>query len=300
MTCGIVTMVCVTLLGTRWQLLYACISVAVVFIVGAFLTLPLVIAKAAVFIYFNSILYIQIPGALANFYVARPACLPDGPHFSYVFYQTVAALIANTGGVVGSVLFNTFFSRHRYAFVFIATTILQVLGSIFDLIIVKRWNTHIGIPDHAMYILGDSIVYRVCFVMSMMPAQVLISRLCPRGTETIAFSVLAGFSSAGISMSLTIGSLLMESVWPVSTRLPCNFENVQWLIITGHLVTPLLIVPLAFLLLPGARICDRVDFEGNVIHEDIKVPEEHTTPSAADSKTEKKDARDDEKNPSKV
>jgi folate/biopterin transporter len=310
MTCGIITMVCVTLLGTKWQLLYACIAVAVVFIAGAFLTLPIVIAKASVFIYFNSILYLQIPGALANFYVAKPSCLKDGPHFNYVFYQTVGSLISDVGGVLGAVMFNKFFSQHGYAFVFIATTILQVLGSIFDLIIVKRWNMHIGIPDHAMYLLGDAIVYKVCFVMSLMPAQILMARLCPRGTETLAFALLAGFSSAGNSMSLSIGSLLMENIWPVSARPPCNFKNVPWLIITGHLVTPLLIIPLAFLLLPRARICDRVDFEGNVIREESEVQEERTmssehlaaaTPSAAQCEAAtKKNAQDDEESAPKV
>ncbi|KPA81931.1 putative pteridine transporter [Leptomonas pyrrhocoris] len=309
MTCGIIAMVCVTLFGTKWQLMYACIVVAAVFIAGAFLTLPLVIAKASVFIYFDSILYLHIPGALSNFYVAAPACLPDGPHFNYLFYQTVGSLISDFGGVLGAILFNKFFSRHGYVFVFIATTILRVLGSIFDLIIVKRWNMYIGIPDHAMYLLGDSIVYQVCFVMSLMPAQILMARLCPRGTEAIAFSLLAGFSSAGTSMSLTIGSLIMEGIWPVSAKSPCNFKNVPWLIITGHLVMPLLVVPLAFVLLPRARICDRVDFDGNVIREEADVfdertaPSEHiaaNAPSAAQHEAQKKDTHDDEENPSKV
>lgn len=315
MTCGIITMVCVTMLGTRWQLLYACIAVAVVFIAGAFLTLPLVIAKASVFIYFNSILYLQIPGALANFYVAKKTCVSDGPHFNYVFYQTVGSLISDVGGVLGAIMFNKFFSRHGYAFVFIATTILQVLGSLFDLIIVKRWNVYIGIPDHAMYLLGDSIVYEVCFVMSLMPAQILMARLCPRGTETLAFALLAGFSSAGNSMSLSIGSLLMENLWPVSAKPPCNFKNVPWLIITGHLVTPLLIIPLAFLLLPRARICDRIDFEGNVVREECDnregcdnrgeqdAPSEQVavpTPLAAQCEVEQKGTQDEAENVPRV
>lgn len=274
MTCGIITQACVMVLGTRRQLLYACIGVAIVFMGGAFLSLPLIVAKAAVFIYLNSLLYLQIPGALSNFYLAKPTCLPDGPHFSYTFYQTVGALITDVGGVTGAVLFTRFFSKHRYAFVFIATSLLQVLGSIFDLIIVKRWNTHIGIPDHAMYILGDAIVYEICFVMSLMPGQVLMSRLCPRGTETIAFAILAGFNSAGNSMSLAVGSLLMENFWPVSAKPPCDFTNVPYLIITGHLCTPLLIIPLAFLLLPKARICDRIDIDGNVIAQNAKAAEE--------------------------
>ncbi|CAC9447310.1 pteridine transporter [Leishmania donovani] len=278
MTCGITTQACVMVLGTRRHLLYACIGIATVFMAGAFLSLPLIVAKAAVFIYLNSLLYLQIPGALSNFYLAKPKCLPDGPHFSYTFYQTVGALITDAGGVTGAVLFTRFFSKHRYAFVFIATTLLQALGSVFDLIIVKRWNVHIGIPDHAMYILGDAIVYEICFVMSLMPGQILMSRLCPRGTETIAFALLAGFNSAGNSMSLAVGSLLMENFWPVSAKPPCNFKNVPYLIIAGHLCTPLLVIPLAFLLLPKARICDRIDIDGNVIAEDAKTVQERRCP----------------------
>ncbi|GET85991.1 pteridine transporter, putative [Leishmania tarentolae] len=279
MTCGIITQACVMVLGTRRQLLYACIAIATVFMSGAFLSLPLIVAKAAVFIYLNSLLYMQIPGAIANFYLAKPKCLPDGPHFSYTFYQTVGALITDVGGVTGAVLFSRFFSKRRYAFVFIATTVLQALGSIFDLIIVKRWNIQIGIPDHAMYILGDAIVYEICFVMSLMPGQVLMSRLCPRGTETIAFALLAGFNSAGNSMSLALGSLLMENFWPVSARPPCNFSNVPYLIITGHLCTPLLVIPLAFLLLPKARICDRIDIDGNIISEEAAAAQKRNGPA---------------------
>ncbi|KAG5511256.1 hypothetical protein JKF63_07198 [Porcisia hertigi] len=279
MTCGIVAQACVTVLGSRRELLYACIAIASVFIIGAFLALPFVVAKAAVFIYLNTVLYLQISSVLSNFYLAKPACLPDGPHFSYTFYQTFGALITDVGGVAGTILFRHIFSKHRYAFVFIVTSLLQVAGSIFDLIIVKRWNVHIGIPDHAAYILGDAIVYEICFVLSLMPAQILMSRLCPRGTETIAFALLAGFNSAGVSMSMAIGSLLMENFWPISAKPPCNFKNLPLLIITGHLCMPLLIIPLAFLMLPNARICDRIDTNGNVIPDTAEpAPVQHYSP----------------------
>lgn len=258
MTCGIITIACVNVLGTSYQLLYTCIAVLVVFFGGAFLALPVMVAKAAIFIYLNSMLYLQIPGALANFYRASPACLPDGPHFSYSFYITVGGLITDVGAIAGAILFAYLFSKQRYPLVFILTTFLQALGSIFDLVIVKRWNIYIGIPDHAMYILGDAIVYEICFMLSMIPAQILMSRLCPRGTETIGFAIMAGFNSSGNSMSLAIASMLMEWFWPVKASLPCDFSNVPYLIITGHLCLPLLVIPLAFFLLPNTRICDPI------------------------------------------
>ncbi|CAD2213902.1 pteridine transporter [Angomonas deanei] len=213
MACAVVTLAVVTVKGTMWARLYTCIVVSVVLGVGAFLCLPVVVAKAAVFMFLNSVLYVQIAGALKNFYLST--CLKDGPHFSYTFYSTVAALITNAAGVMGSVLFASFFSQHKYVWVFVITTVLQMAGSIFDLIIVKRWNIAIGIPDHAMYLMGDSIVYEICFVFSIMPQQILMSRLCPRGTESMSFALLAGISSAGNSLSGVIGSLMMEFKWPV-------------------------------------------------------------------------------------
>ncbi|EPY25946.1 hypothetical protein AGDE_11618 [Angomonas deanei] len=167
---------------------------------------------------------------------------------------------------MGSVLFASFFSQHKYVWVFVITTVLQMAGSIFDLIIVKRWNIAIGIPDHAMYLMGDSIVYEICFVFSIMPQQILMSRLCPRGTESMSFALLAGISSAGNSLSGVIGSLMMEFKWPVyNTKKRCDFSNLPYLIIVGHLCLPILIVPLAFLLLPNARICDVIDKNGKVV-----------------------------------
>lgn len=275
MACAIVVLTVVSIFGSKWDLLYSCIAIAVVCSACAFLALPLVIAKAMVFMFLNFVLYIQIPGALTNFYLAPEACLPDGPHFSYTFFNTIAALITNFAGMCGAVLFNCFFSKRSYRFSFIATTMLEIVASLFDLVMVKRWNMAIGIPDHAMYIFGDAIIYEVCWVMGFMPQQILMSRLCPRGTESMVFALLAGFASMGTSMSTAIGAILMETVWPVSSKVPCDYSNVPYLIITGHLCTPLLIIPLACLLLPSAKVSDDIDVDGKVLEKAGVVPKNH-------------------------
>ncbi|EPY18551.1 pteridine transporter [Strigomonas culicis] len=266
MACAVITLAVVTIRGTVWARLYTCVVVTVVLSVGAFFTLPRVVAKAALFMLLSSIFYIQIPGALKNFYLASHACLPTGPNFSYTFYNTIAALITNVAGVAGSVLFTSFFSKNKFIYIFIVTTLLQMAGSIFDLIIVKRWNIDIGIPDRVMYVMGDAIIYEVCFVLSIMPQQILMSRLCPRGTESMSFAILAGLSSTGNSLSVVIGSLLMETVWPVRARTPCNFDNLPYLVVVSHLCVPILTVPAALLLLPNARVCDVLDQWGRPIH----------------------------------
>ncbi|KAK7196335.1 putative pteridine transporter [Novymonas esmeraldas] len=285
MTCSVVTMACVTILGTTWDLLYACIVISVVCCVCAFLTLPLVIAKANVFTYLDFVLYVSLPGALDTFYVADEACVPGGPHFSYTFYNTIGAVIQNVAGMVGVALFTYMFSKMRYQVIMCLTVSIRVVASVFDLIMVERWNLAIGIPDHAMYICGDAVVYQVCYQLGYMPIVMLLSRVCPRGSESMVYALMAGFGNLGSSMSGTIGSLLMELAWPIdTTSRPCDYTNARWLIITGHLAAPLLIIPLGFLMLPSARICDDIDVNGRAIHAQVAAEAEtRQTPAAVKS-----------------
>ncbi|EPY22253.1 folate/biopterin transporter [Strigomonas culicis] len=262
LTCAVVTLAVVTILGNTMDLLYTCIAVAVVCCGCSLWALPLTIAKATIFIYFYKALYLSIPGALSTFYVAGPTCVPGGPNFSYTFYYTISRVITSAAGMVGAYLFTTFFSKSRYIVSFVVITVLVVLASLFDLVIVKRWNISIGIPDHAMYLFGHAIVYEVVDSLSSMPLQMLMARLCPRGSESMVFSLMAGMANTGGSLAYSIGSLLMELAWPVDTKSrPCDFSNVPYLIIVGHLCLPLLGIPLAFLLLPNGRVCDNVVFD---------------------------------------
>ncbi|KPA75926.1 putative pteridine transporter ft5 [Leptomonas pyrrhocoris] len=271
MTCSVITLACVTILGTIWHLLYACIAVVVCCAVCAFLTLPRVIAKANMFVYCDMLFYIQLPGALDSFFLANEACLPGGPHFSYSFYNTVGAVIQNVAGMVGVILFTYVFSEQRYQVVMFVTVTLRVVASIFDLMVVERWNLYIGIPDHAMYICGDTIVYQICYMLNYMPVLMLLSRVVPHGSESMVYGLMAGIGNLGASMSNTIGSLLMELAWPIdTTTTPCDFSNVPWLIITGHLASPFLIVVASFVLLPHARVNDALDLHGHVVQKHLE------------------------------
>ncbi|KPI87623.1 putative folate/biopterin transporter [Leptomonas seymouri] len=270
MTCSLVVMTCVTILGTKWQLLYTCAVVVAACAICALWALPLVIAKVNIYFFCYALLYLQLPGALDSFYMATESCLPNGPHFSYTFYNTVGAVIGNVAGIAAVSAFPYLFSKHSLRFTLMFTYSIQVVASIFDIIIVKRWNTHIGIPDHAMYLFGDAVVYEVSYYLAYMPTVVLLSRLCPRGSESMVYAVVAGFGNLGMSVSSTVGSLLMEFVWPITTSPPCDFSNVPMLLLVGHILVPLLIVPLSFVLVPAARICDDIDANGHAVRKEAE------------------------------
>ncbi|CCW68230.1 unnamed protein product [Phytomonas sp. Hart1] len=266
------------LFAGKLGLLIICVVVSLVCSVMSFWALPLIIAKANVMVYFSMMLYIQLPGLLDSFYLAKENCLPDGPHFSNTFYNTIAVgIIGNLAGLVGITAFRYIFLRWRYRLCLVVTTLLWVSASVFDIIMLKRWNVKIGIPDHAMYVCGDAIIGHMCHMVAIMPVMVLVSRLCPRGSESTVYALLAGFANLGAVTSISIGAILMEYVWPIKSVPPCDFKNGPWLVIVGHILLPLLIIPLT-LLLPNVRVCDDIDIDGNVISKTTQ-EESHVKPA---------------------
>ncbi|AAZ13130.1 folate transporter, putative [Trypanosoma brucei brucei TREU927] len=277
LTLGAIGMVLVTVLGTRLQLLITSVVASFTLCGLGFVALPLVIAKANMFTFISRVAYIQLPGAIDNVFMATPDCFPGGPNFSYFYYSTVGNMIGAVGGVIGVTLFRYVFSKRSYRLTFIVTTLIEIVSSIFDIIIVERWNRPY-VSDHVVFVLGDQIIHQVCYMMHFMPTVMLISRLCPRGSESMVYALLAGFANFGRSLSNTLGWLLMEYVWNVQSDItvgPCDFSNVKWLLLLGHFGTPLINIPLVFLLIPAARICDVLDENGKAITkkaEDVHAP----------------------------
>nr|UBK24795.1 folate transporter 2 [Trypanosoma congolense] len=267
LTFGALIMVLITLFGTRLHLLFAGLITAGLLCGLGFAALTPVIAKANMYTFISRTAYIQLPGALDNLFMAGPDCFPGGPNFSYFYYNTVGSIIGTIGGIIGVTLFRYVFSKRSYRLTFIVTTLIEISASIFDLIIAERWNRPY-VSDHVVYILGDQIIQQVCYMMHFMPTVMLIARLCPRGSESMVYALLAGFAHFGRSMSNTFGWLLMEYVWPVQSNIevgPCDFSNVKWLLLFGHFCTPLINIPLVFILIPKARISDVIDAKGRPI-----------------------------------
>ena len=95
---------------------------------------------------------------------------------------------------------------------------IRVLASLVDIVLVKRWNLLLGIPDKAFYLLGDAIIYQLCCAstafslplrsrsepddkraaalsadtLDFMPGVVLTSKLCPKHVEATTYALLAG------------------------------------------------------------------------------------------------------------
>mmetsp|Transcript_23089 Transcript_23089/g.53499 ORF Transcript_23089/g.53499 Transcript_23089/m.53499 type:complete len:338 (-) Transcript_23089:118-1131(-) len=296
-------------------LLVASLGSSVLLCALAFWALPRTLAKANLYLYLCSVLYVQISGAVDYFYVADSDCIPDGPHFSFRYYVTYSAVVQSLFGYLGVMLFQSFMRKWHFRAVLGFTVVLEVFAGAVDLVIVKRWNmTVLGVPDEVMYMLGYNIVFQVAAMLNFMPSVILTSKLCPPQMESTMFALLAGFQNFGSMVAGSLGVVLIQMLGIVTaadntafpsqpealspppspppwhshhpansslpnfvlaanaadqisaTASPCDFSKLPYAIFLAHMVLPLLSVPLAYLLLPDARLTDEIRMEDDGVH----------------------------------
>ena len=86
-----------------------------------------------------------------------------------------------------------------------------------------------------------------------MPAVVLTSKLCPKDMESTTYALLAGFQNFGQQVARTIGVALMTA-FDIRTEPPCQWDGLAEMTALAHILLPLVLVPLTFVLIPAASI----------------------------------------------
>lgn len=233
------------------------VGVSIVLCILAWKWLPPMLARSNLYMFLASAMYVNIGGVSDYWFTAPDSCVPNGPHFSYSFYLTVAALLGSLAGLAGVSLFQIFLSRGTFRKAFCTTLVLKLIGSLFDLFIVRRDNLRYGIPDHVAFLLGDAIIVNVIVMLDFMPAVVLTSASCPKGMEATVYSLLAGFQNFGSNVGRAVGVGLINWL-QIKTTEPCNFDNFPLAIVLSHIVSPLCTLPLIFILIPPNLITDRL------------------------------------------
>lgn len=286
MSIGSVSLAVIALLFGRGAQLVAVFINVVLLSSLSFYCLPPIIAKANLYMFLKEALYVQIPGPLDFFFTAGPACIAGGPAFSYTYYQTFTAIVGYITGGVGVWLFHRVFSTRSFRTVFLCTTAVKILSSVFDIVMVERWNVRAGIPDKLFYFLGDAIISSACGMLDFMPAVVLTSKLCTKGLESTLYAIMAGYSNFGQTVARSVGYYLATEVFVVKLdpeaaatatseagrRAACDHSQLSTLIFVAHLALPLLSIPLVFILVPNKRLTEAlIDDETSDIRADPEV-----------------------------
>ena len=117
-----------------------------------------------------------------------PICRSDtGPNFDYTFYITITGVIGSIVNFIAVILYQSFLSGWRFRPALISTVIVGSLASIIDLIIVKRWNIAIGIPDKVFFLFGNTIFENLVIILQSIPMSSIYAKIAPPGMESAVF-----------------------------------------------------------------------------------------------------------------
>lgn len=274
MALGAISVAASTVVSSRARLAVT-ITSSVLLIGYSFHALPRTLALSNLYMFLSQAAYLDLNGPLGYYYTARSSCVEDGPHFSYGYYLAVGNFVGAIGGVLGSVLFQGM-STWTFRQAFYLTTLVQTAASVFDIVILKRWNIDMGISDQAVYLFGDAACQQLAQMLMLLPAGLLTSRLCPGGAEATVYAVLAGFSNFGNSVSGVLGALMAEAVGIDSSGAArnregeepllqgsCDFSGLAGAVVVSHMILPLLVLPLTSFMVPDARMDDEDAFSLN-------------------------------------
>ena len=238
------------------------VGLSVVLCVSGHVFLPARISRCNLYMFLASVLHISLAGALDYFYTAPKSCIGDAPHFSMTFFVTWSQVAGSAASLAAVFLFQGCMQSWSLRSLFWVSTVVRCAAAGVDLLIVNRINVKAGVPDKVAYMLGNNVAASVATQFDLMPAVVLTSKLCLPGMEATVYAILAGFQNFGGSVSAAIGSALTTEfgIHADLTTGECNFDGLTTLIVVGHVLLPLLTVPLTFILIPDVKLTE------NVIH----------------------------------
>lgn len=245
--------------GYKAKLQYSIIASAVLIAASLKLLRPTV-AKCNVYMFLASAAYVSSAGTLDYFYTAPPSCLENGPNFSMTYYVTWSAIVGSVAALASVAVFQSCMQEWRLRPLFWISTVLRCAAAVVDIIIVKRWNLAAGVPDKVAYMLGNNIAGSVVAQLDLMPAVILTSKLCPPGMEATMYALLAGFQNFGGAVSAALGSAL-TAAYDIEADFEtdeCRFKNLTRFIFVAHMLLPLAVVPLTWLLLPNTKLKEPV------------------------------------------
>ena len=197
-------------------------------------------------------LCVNVKQAKVYWYTEDKQCVPDGPHFDYVFFSVITFAVALVAQFIGIYLFQEYLSRSKVRYVFIASTVTKIIAKSMDIWIIMRLNLRMGIDDRSAYVFGEGVIEGVAYIFTFMPSAAVLSKVCEKNVETTLYTLLGGIVNVGQALAVTMGSASMTFVG-IHTDLVtgnCNFDRLIPLLVTSGMVIPLLSIPFIFLFIP--------------------------------------------------
>ena len=110
-----------------------------------------------------------------------------GPNFSYTYYISITGVLGSMMCLLTVIVYQSMFSNWKFRSVLIFTLILEILASTVDLVVIKRWNISIGIPDKVFFIFGAAVFENITGTLYYIPSSAIYAKMTPPGMEAAGY-----------------------------------------------------------------------------------------------------------------
>lgn len=209
---GLVSIITSVMAICQVHTMYLCI-VSIVGTIGMIISFHLLVdqttARIQTFVMIQNMFTISISSAEFFFFTDNAVQYPEGPHFSKKFYVTVMGVVGSVCFIIGSLTYQGLMKHWKYRSVFLFNNSIAIVVGLLNVVLYKRWNLAIGIPDE-MFVLGAETFQIIIGAWTSIPVTTMMSQLCPRGMEATMFAILAGSSNLGASLAQYTGAYMLE------------------------------------------------------------------------------------------
>mmetsp|Transcript_917 Transcript_917/g.1268 ORF Transcript_917/g.1268 Transcript_917/m.1268 type:complete len:583 (-) Transcript_917:136-1884(-) len=261
--------------------------------IGFYMLTPNMIAKVAIFFLSVCICSLSNSGAEYYFYTDTPEQYPEGPHFSAWFYLMVRSFVRSTCLFIGMWAFNKYLRNCKYKVAYLIGIGTTMCVRFARLLIFSRLNLELGLPDTTFCLILDALG-AMFGELIMLPNQILMSHLCPKGLESTMFACMAGAFTMGGQVGTFLGAYLLKKlgVEPQGANGESSqFDNL-WI---AEMVSAIACVPPLFMMLmilPDKTPSERIILEDDTTQNGDDDEDEDEV--AEDTEAPDTEARDEE------
>lgn len=247
------------------------------FMIACYFTLlDVQVAKILTFIVIQNMCSISLRAATFFFYTDSMESYPEGPHFTRQFYVSVMGSIGILLSMFGVLIYTTCMYNWTYRRMFFVTSSLYIITCIPNVLLFKRLNVAMGIPD-IVFVLGSEVVQVVVGQLNSMPFGVMMLAICSPGTAATLYAIMAGSNNLGNAFSTYQGSFVLDclNIKPNgnTTGETMQFQNL-W--IASLISLSIQVVPVFFIpcLIPDTKQTDDlITNEDDIILQEMDVCE---------------------------
>jgi hypothetical protein len=172
----------------------------------------------------NVLEYTFLSVAVPSYEAPMTYYLLDARHFSPAAISIVN-IIQTTGSLIAPMIYAQFFQSTRYSTLMIGLTIASLPATLMPVVITTGLASHWGMNE-VVYASVSAFTLTVVNDLALLPANVLVAQLAPKGLEGSAFSLLTVVEGTGRVFSNVVSATLPYGLGAVAP----HYKNMTWYI----------------------------------------------------------------------